>query len=92
MQDIVSFEVPISSDCPTGDLNGLSSSGGLRRTRDGPSPTSVLDVSFEDSNINDSESLRNITCSNGSKSYIFLTCDYARHLILNHTLHKYKKL
>jgi hypothetical protein len=77
MQDIVSFEVPISSDCVTGDLDGLSSSGGLRRTRGEPSPTSVLDASFEDSNINDSKSLRNITCSNGSKSYIFLTCDFA---------------
>ncbi|GJN27103.1 hypothetical protein PR202_gb15093 [Eleusine coracana subsp. coracana] len=65
-KDIVSFEVPSSSDCPTGDLDGLRSSGGLKGIRDEPSPTSVLDASFEDSNTNESESSRSITCSNGS--------------------------
>ncbi|GJN02401.1 hypothetical protein PR202_ga19747 [Eleusine coracana subsp. coracana] len=64
-QDIVSYEVPSSSDCPTGDLDGLRSSGGLKDIRDEPSPTSVLDASFEDSNTNESESSRSITCSNG---------------------------
>jgi hypothetical protein len=71
MQDIVSFEVPISSDCPSVDLDGLSSSGGLNKDHDEPSPASVPDASFEDSNINDSESSRSIACSCGSKSYIF---------------------
>lgn len=70
MQDIVSFDVSISSDCPSGDLDGLRSSGDPKGVRDEPSPTSVLDASFDDSNTIESESSRSITCSNGSKSYI----------------------
>nr|CAB3485064.1 unnamed protein product [Digitaria exilis] len=62
-KDIVSTEVPISSACPSGHLDGLRS-GGLNCSHDEPSPTSVLDASFEDSNINESESSRSITCDN----------------------------
>ncbi|CAN6249289.1 unnamed protein product [Urochloa humidicola] len=62
-KDIVSTEVPISSACPSGGLNGSC---------DEPSPTSVLDVTFEDSNINESESSRSITCDN---ERIALRCD-----------------
>ncbi|TVU15313.1 hypothetical protein EJB05_38827 [Eragrostis curvula] len=64
-KDIVSIELPISSDCPSGDLDGLRSCEDLKGIRDEPSPTSVLDASFEDSNINESESSRSITYSNG---------------------------
>ena len=67
LQDIVSIEVPISSACPSEHLDGLRS-GGLNGSCDKPSPTSVLDVSFEDSNINGSESSRSFPCSNESKS------------------------
>ncbi|CAL5068785.1 unnamed protein product [Urochloa decumbens] len=63
-KDIVSVEVPISSSCPSGPLDGLKSGGGLNGSHDEPSPTSVLDASFEDSNINESESSRSITCGN----------------------------
>ncbi|TKW05329.1 hypothetical protein SEVIR_7G168600v4 [Setaria viridis] len=63
-KDIVSIEAPICSVCPSGHFDGLRSGGGLNGTRDEPSPTSVLDASFEDSNINESESLRSITCGN----------------------------
>ncbi|KAL6903539.1 hypothetical protein ACP4OV_004352 [Aristida adscensionis] len=62
-QDIVSIEVPISSDCPSGYID-VKSGGGLKGIRDQPSPTSVLDASFEYSNINEPESSRSITCSN----------------------------
>ncbi|CAN6276229.1 unnamed protein product [Urochloa humidicola] len=61
-KDIVSVEVPISSSCPSGHPDGLRSGGGLNGSLDEPSPTSVLDTSFEDSNINESESSRSITC------------------------------
>ncbi|XP_062226118.1 uncharacterized protein LOC133924546 [Phragmites australis] len=63
-QDVVSIDVPISSDCPSGDFDGLRSDGGLKGIRDEPSPTSVLDASFEDGNINEPESSRSNTCSN----------------------------
>ncbi|CAN6240073.1 unnamed protein product [Urochloa humidicola] len=63
-KDIVSVEVPISSACPSGPLDGLRSGGGLNGCRDEPSPTSVLDVTYEDSNINESESSRSVTCDN----------------------------
>uniref|UniRef100_A0A0A8Y7B9 DUF4378 domain-containing protein n=1 Tax=Arundo donax TaxID=35708 RepID=A0A0A8Y7B9_ARUDO len=63
-KDIVSInDVPISSDCPSGDLDGLRSVGGLKGFRDEPSPTSVLDASFEDSSINEPESSRSNTSS-----------------------------
>ncbi|OEL37042.1 hypothetical protein BAE44_0001939, partial [Dichanthelium oligosanthes] len=62
-KDIVSIEVPISSACPSGHLDGLRSGGRLNGSRDEPSPTSVLDAPFEDSNINESESSRSITCA-----------------------------
>uniref|UniRef100_A0A0A9CNK9 DUF4378 domain-containing protein n=1 Tax=Arundo donax TaxID=35708 RepID=A0A0A9CNK9_ARUDO len=62
-KDIVSIDVPISSDCPTGDLDGLRSGGGLKGFRDEPSPTSVLDTSFEDSSINEPESTRSNACT-----------------------------
>ncbi|XP_062185062.1 uncharacterized protein LOC133888734 [Phragmites australis] len=60
----VSIEVPIFSDCPSGQLDGLRSGGGLKGIRDEPSPTSVLDASFEDNNINEPESSRRISSSN----------------------------
>ncbi|CAL5026558.1 unnamed protein product [Urochloa decumbens] len=63
-KDLVSVEVPISSSCTSGPLDGLRSGGGLNGSRDEPSPTSVLDASFEDGNINESESSRSITCGN----------------------------
>ncbi|RLM74706.1 uncharacterized protein C2845_PM15G13730 [Panicum miliaceum] len=63
-KDIVSIEAPISSVCPSGHLDGLKSGGCLNGSRDEPSPTSVLDASFEDSNINESESSRSINCDN----------------------------
>lgn len=67
LQDVVSIEVPISSACPSEHIDG-SRSGGLNCSCDKPSPTSILDVSFEDSNLNGSESSRSIPCSNESKS------------------------
>uniref|UniRef100_A0A0A8XQV5 DUF4378 domain-containing protein n=1 Tax=Arundo donax TaxID=35708 RepID=A0A0A8XQV5_ARUDO len=63
-KDIVSIDVPISSGCPSGDFDVLRSGGGLKAIRDEPSPTSILDASFEDSNINEPESSRSDTCSN----------------------------
>lgn len=77
MQDIVSIEVPISSACPSGHLDGSTSGGGMNGSRDEPSPTSVLDASFEDSNINESESSTSITCDNESKAFSSLTCEFA---------------
>lgn len=62
-KDVVSIEVPISSACPSEHIDG-SRSGGLNCSCDKPSPTSILDVSFEDSNLNGSESSRSIPCSN----------------------------
>ncbi|PAN38996.1 hypothetical protein PAHAL_7G212900 [Panicum hallii] len=62
-KDILSIETPISSVCPSGHLDGLRG-GCLNGSRDEPSPTSVLDASFEDNNINESESSRSITCEN----------------------------
>lgn len=64
-KDNVSIEVPISSTCPSGHLDGLRPDDCLNGTLDEPSPTSVLDVSFEDSNINESESSRSISSGSG---------------------------
>jgi len=63
-KDIVSIEAPISSVCSSGHLDGLRSCGGLNGSRDEPSPTSVLDTSFEDCNVNESDSSRSTTCDN----------------------------
>lgn len=88
LQEIVSIEVPICSTRPSEHLDGLRSGGGLNGSHDEPSPTSVLDVSFEDSNINGSESSRSIPCSNESKScslfrlvcLLLLPCFYTNYL------------
>lgn len=59
-----SMEAPISSDCPSGYTGEVRSTGGLKCMRDEPTPTSVLDASFEDSDTNEPESSRNTPSCN----------------------------
>ncbi|XP_006652490.1 uncharacterized protein LOC102722484 isoform X2 [Oryza brachyantha] len=49
-------EVPVSSDYAIGDVNEVKSNGDLKSIPDEPSPTSILDTVFEDSNSNEPES------------------------------------
>jgi hypothetical protein len=60
------MEAPISSDCKSGCTDELRSSSGMKCMRDDPSPTSVLDASFEDSNTSEPESSRSTTSCNES--------------------------
>lgn len=63
-KDVGSIEVPVSSDCPSGYIEELRSNGSVKCIRDQPSPTSVLDASFKDSNSNEPDSSRSTSsCS-----------------------------
>uniref|UniRef100_A0ACD5UD52 Uncharacterized protein n=3 Tax=Avena sativa TaxID=4498 RepID=A0ACD5UD52_AVESA len=57
-KDSGSTEAP--SDCPSRYTDELISKSGLKCMRDEPSPTSVIDASFEDSKTNEPESSRSI--------------------------------
>uniref|UniRef100_A0A0D3FXQ7 DUF4378 domain-containing protein n=1 Tax=Oryza barthii TaxID=65489 RepID=A0A0D3FXQ7_9ORYZ len=57
-KDSGSIEVPVSSDCVSGDVDEVKSNGDLKSIHDETSPTSILDTVFEDSNSNEPESSR----------------------------------
>ncbi|KAL5213968.1 hypothetical protein ABZP36_003120 [Zizania latifolia] len=57
---IGSVEVPVSSDCVSGNVEEKSNYG-LKPVRDLPSPTSILDTVFDDSNS--TESSRSTSCN-----------------------------
>ncbi|XP_037478425.1 uncharacterized protein LOC119355683 isoform X2 [Triticum dicoccoides] len=63
-EDVGSMEAPVSSDCPSGYTDEPVSNGGLKCMRDQPSPTSVLDASFEASNTNEPESSSSTSACN----------------------------
>ncbi|VAH34034.1 unnamed protein product [Triticum turgidum subsp. durum] len=65
-EDVGSMEAPVSSDCPSGYTDEPVSNGGLKCMRDQPSPTSVLDASFEASNTNEPESSSSTSACNES--------------------------
>uniref|UniRef100_A0A0E0DFW8 DUF4378 domain-containing protein n=1 Tax=Oryza meridionalis TaxID=40149 RepID=A0A0E0DFW8_9ORYZ len=62
-KDAGSIEVPVSSDCVSGDVDEVKSNGDLKSIHDDTSPTSILDTVFEDSNSNEPESSRRTSCT-----------------------------
>uniref|UniRef100_A0A0D9W6X3 DUF3741 domain-containing protein n=1 Tax=Leersia perrieri TaxID=77586 RepID=A0A0D9W6X3_9ORYZ len=61
-KDAGSIEVPVSSSCVSGDVNEVKSNGDLKSIQDEPSPTSILERFFEDTNSNEPESSRSTSC------------------------------